>query len=72
MKPHEDKAVNEVRTARKALCDRFDNDPRLLLEHFREKQCRYRGKIIKNWTELEPETVLRETPPSGHRNSKLR
>ena len=62
MKTHQDEAVAEVRAARKALCDRFGNDPRRLLAHFREEQRRYRGRVIKDWSELVPATALRETP----------
>lgn len=61
MKMHRDEAIAEVRAARKALCDRFGNDPRRLLAHFREEQRHYRGKIIKNWSELEPVAALNET-----------
>lgn len=64
MKTYPDEAVAEVRAARKAMCDRFGNDPRRLLAHLRAEQRRYRGRVIKNWSELEPETVLRETPPT--------
>jgi hypothetical protein len=63
MKTYRDEAIAEVRAARKALCDRFGNDPRRLLAHFRERQRQYRGRIIKNWSELEPAAVLRETSP---------
>ncbi len=63
MKKYQDEAIAEVRAARKALCDRFGNDPRRLLAHFRERQRRYRGKIIRNWSELEPAAALRETAP---------
>jgi len=63
MKPHQDEAVAEVRAARKALCDRFGNDPRRLLAHLRSEQRTYRGRVIKNLAELEPEITLRETPP---------
>jgi hypothetical protein len=57
-----DEALAEVRTARKSLCDRFGNNPRRLLAHFRAEQKRYRGHIIKNWSELESAAALRETP----------
>ena len=62
MKTYSDEAVAEVRTARKSLCDRFGNDPRRLLAHLRTEQRHYRGRIIKNWSELEPTATLRETP----------
>ena len=62
MKTHSDEAVAEVRAARKSLCDRFGNDPRRLLAHLRAEQRNYRGRIIKNWSELEPAAALRETP----------
>jgi hypothetical protein len=62
MKTHSDEAVAEVRAARKSLCDRFGNDPRRLLAHLRAEQRNYRGRIIKNWSELEPAVALRETP----------
>jgi hypothetical protein len=57
-----DEAVAEVRAARKSLCERFGNDPRRLLAHLRAEQRNYRGRIIKNWSELEPAAALRETP----------
>ena len=60
MKTHSDEAVAEVRAARKSLCDRFGNDPRRLLAHLRAEQRNYRGRIIKNWSELEPVATLRE------------
>jgi hypothetical protein len=59
---HRDEAVAEVRAARKALCDRFGNDPRRLLAHLRDEQRRYRGRMIKDWSESEPTAGLRETP----------
>jgi hypothetical protein len=62
MKTYSDEAVAEVRAARKSLCDRFGNDPRRLLAHLRAEQRNYRGRIIKNWSELEPAAVLREAP----------
>ena len=62
MKTHQDEAVAEVRAARKSLCDRFGNDPRRLIAHLRAEQRRYRGRIIKDWSELEPAAALRETP----------
>ena len=61
MKTHPDAAVAEVRAARKSLCDRFGNDPRRLLAHLRAEQRQYRGRVVKNWSELEPATALRET-----------
>jgi len=63
MKTHTDEAVAEVRAARKAMCDRFGNDPRRLLAHLRAEQRNYRGRIIKSWSEPQPTAVLRETPP---------
>jgi len=68
MKTHSDEAVAEVRAARKSLCDRFGNDPRRLLAHLRAEQRNYRGRIIKNWSELEPAAALRET--SGTKKAK--
>ena len=62
-----DEVVAEVRAARKSLCDRFGNDPRRLLAHLRAEQRNYRGRIIKNWSELEPAGVLRETPAARKR-----
>ncbi len=64
MRGHQDEAVVEVRAARKALCDRFGNDPRRLLAHLRAEQRHYRGRIIKDWSELEPASALRESPPA--------
>ena len=55
-------AIAEVRAARKALCDRFGNDPRRLLAHLRDEQRHYQGSVIKNWSELQPVAALRETP----------
>jgi hypothetical protein len=52
----------EVRAARKAMCDRFGNDPRRLLAHLRAEQRNYRGRVIKSWSEVEPAVALRETP----------
>lgn len=69
MKTHRDEAVAEVRAARKALCDRFGNDPRRLLAHRRAEQRRYRGRIIKDWSELEPAAALREGP-TGNKDKK--
>ena len=62
MKTNQDEAVAEVRAARKSLCDRFGNDPRRLLTHLRDAQKSYRGRIIKNWSELESAAALREMP----------
>jgi hypothetical protein len=62
MRTHPDVAIAEVRAARKALCDRFGNNPRRLLANLREEQRRYHGRVIKNWSELEPAAALRETP----------
>jgi len=62
MKTNQDEAVAEVRAARKSLCDRFGNNPSRLLAHLRDEQKNYRGRIIKNWQELESATALRETP----------
>lgn len=62
MKMHRNEAVAEVRNARKALCDRFGNDPRRLLAHLRAEQRLYRGRVIKDWSELEPAAAMRETP----------
>jgi hypothetical protein len=67
MKTHSDEAVAEVRAARKSLCDRFGNDPRCLLAHLRAEQRHYRGRIIKNWSELEPAAALRETTANKKR-----
>jgi hypothetical protein len=54
MKTSADEAIAEVRAARKALCDRFGNDPGRLLAHLRAKQRNYRGRIIKNWSGAQP------------------
>jgi hypothetical protein len=62
MKTKRDEAIAEVRAARKALCDRFGNDPRCLLTHLRAEQRQYRRRVIKNWSELEPAAALREPP----------
>ncbi len=62
MKTHSDEAVAEVRAARKSLCDRFGNDPRRLLAHLRTEQHLYRGRVIKDWSELEPTSAMREAP----------
>ena len=70
MKIHQDEAVAEVRAARKALCDRFGNDPRRLLAHLRAEQRRYSGRIIKTWSELEPANALREAPPAKKGRAK--
>ena len=42
-----DKAIAEVRNARKSLCDRFGNDPKRLLQYLREQQRHFKGRIIK-------------------------
>ena len=60
MKTNEDEALAEVRAARKSLCDRFGNNPRRLLAHFRGEQKKYHGRVIKNWSQLES-AALRET-----------
>ena len=70
MKTYQDEAVAEVRAARKALCDRFGKDPRRLLAHLRAEQRRYRGRVIKNWSELEPAIALHETPPAKKGRTK--
>jgi predicted nucleic acid-binding protein len=67
MKTNQDEAVAEVRAARKSLCDRFGNDSRRLLAHVRAEQKKYRGQIVKNWSELEPTAALRETPAKKRR-----
>jgi len=67
MKPKRDEAIAEVRNARKALCDRFGNDPRRLLAHLRAGQRNYRGRIIKNWLAAQPMAALREAPPAKNR-----
>jgi len=66
MKMHPDEVIVEVRAARKSLCARFGNDPCRLLAHLRAEQRQYRGRIIKNWSELEPAAALRE-PPAAKR-----
>ena len=68
MKTHQDEAVAEVRAARKALCDRFGNDPRRLLAHLRAEQRNYRGRVIKSWSEVEPVAALREAPAAKRKN----
>ncbi len=70
MKTNQDEAVAEVRAARKALCDRFGNDPRRLLAYLRAEQRRYRGRVIKNWSELEPVAALRDAPPRKLKGSR--
>ena len=70
MKTNRDDAIAEVRAARTALCARFGNDPRRLLAHLRAEQRNYRGKIIKNWTELQPAVALREEPPKERKQAK--
>jgi hypothetical protein len=67
MKTQQDETIAEVRAARKSLCDRFGNDPRRLLAHLRAEQRNYRGRIIKNWSKLEPAVALRETPSAKKR-----
>ena len=52
MKTPRDEAVEEVRAARKALCDRFANDSRRLLAYLRRRQRRYHGRIIRDWADL--------------------
>ena len=49
MKTPRDEAIAEVRRAREALCARFGNDPRRLLDYMRRQQRRYRGRVIKGW-----------------------
>lgn len=61
MKTHTDEAMDEVRAARKALCDRFGNDPHRLLAHLRVEQRTYHGRVIKKWSEPGLVTTLRET-----------
>ena len=67
MRAHQDEAIAEVRAAREALCDRFGNEPRRLLAHLREEQRRYHGRVIKDWSELEPAGALREEPGAKKR-----
>jgi hypothetical protein len=62
MKSKQDEAVAEVRSARKALCERFGNDPRRLLKHLRDQQRQYHGKVIKDWSELKSALTLAERP----------
>lgn len=62
MKKYVDEAVAEVRAARKAMCDRFDNDPRRLLAHLRAEQEKYKGRLIKSWPEAKHRSALNETP----------
>jgi hypothetical protein len=62
------KHADEVRAARKALCDRFGNEPGRLLAHLRAGQRNYHGSVIKNWSEPQPVTALRETPPAKKRS----
>ena len=57
MKPKGDDAIAEVRNARKALCDRFGNDPNRLLAHLRAEQRNHQGRIIKNWSVAQPEAL---------------
>ena len=52
MKTPRDNAITEVRAAREALCARFGNDPRRLLEYLRRRQRRYRGRVTKDWAEI--------------------
>jgi hypothetical protein len=68
LKTHTDEAIAEVCAARKALCDRFGNDPRRLLAYLRAGQRDYHGNIIKNWSEPQPATVWHETPPVKKRS----
>lgn len=70
MKTNQDEAIAEVRTARKSLCNRFGNDSRRILAHLRAEQKKYHGRIISNWSELEPASVLRETPEKKSRGKK--
>ena len=72
MKMYQDAAVAEVRAARKSLCDRFGNDPRRLLAHLRAEQGNYRGRVIKNWSELEPVAALREATASKKKTTMIR
>jgi hypothetical protein len=62
MKSYRDEGVAEVRAARAELCARFDNNPRRLLTYLRQRQRLYRGRIIKNWSELKPSQILTERP----------
>jgi hypothetical protein len=70
MKTHRDEAVAEVRAARKAVCDRFGNDPRRLLAHLRAEQRQYRGRVIKKWSEVQPAAALHESPPTKRKRNK--
>jgi hypothetical protein len=71
MRTHPDEAIAEVRAARKALCDRFGNDPHRLLAHLRAEQRQYRGRVIKDWSELEPAATLRETPAPKRKKTAM-
>lgn len=70
MKTHPDKAVAEVRSARRSLCDRFGNNPSQLLAHLRSGQRQYRGRIVRDWSELESNSALREMPSANKRRTK--
>jgi hypothetical protein len=70
MKTKHDEAVAEVRAARKSLCDRFGNDPQRLLARLRDEQKNYHGRIIKDWSEIEPAAALRETPKKKRAKNK--
>ncbi|MGO8676506.1 MAG: hypothetical protein ACLQVX_11625 [Limisphaerales bacterium] len=52
MKTPRDEAIAEVRAVRDALCARFGNEPRRLLEYMRQRQRRFRGRVIKGWAEI--------------------
>jgi hypothetical protein len=52
MKTPRDEAIAEVRAAREALCARFGNEPRRLLEYMRQRQRGYHGRVIKGWAEI--------------------
>ena len=67
MKSDRDEAVAEVRAARTALCERFDNDPHRLLQYLRQQQHKYRGRVIKSWSELKPAPALAEAPAPKRR-----
>ena len=68
MKTHRDEAIAEVRRAREALCARFGNDPRRLLEYLRRRERRYRGRVIKGWAEIGTASVSTRTAAEKARN----
>ena len=41
-----DPAIEEIRAVRRAISKRFDHDTKALLDHYRELESRYEGRML--------------------------